>query len=218
MLALSDPTDAVTVKVPITPLEKVTVAVPPVVVALKAERLPPLGAAKTTVVPLSTGFPSDFLAVTVMVTLLPTAADDGDAVNDTPEMYVTVTLLLTTPEEAVTLQLMAEELVRVTVATPPDVVAENADNVPPTVVKETWVPSATGVPSCFLTVAVMVTEALTTGEEAEEVTVMVAGESGPIVGNQSTLPQPHNVITRTVSIKNFLPIYPPGNSRYARTV
>lgn len=209
-MEVSLPTVAMTVYVPVTALEKVTLAVPPEVIAVVDERFPPLGAAKTTVVPSAAGVPSDFLTVAVMVTSMPTAAVEGFAETVTPEANATVTLLEITPVEALTVQLIAEALVRVTDAIPPTVVAENADSVPPTVVKETSVPSATGVPSAFLTVAVMVTVELTTGEVEDAVTVMDAGESGPIAGNHSTEPQPLSIITRKVSSQIPLPISPPN--------
>jgi hypothetical protein len=171
---------------------RVTVALPLAsLVADEAERIPtPNVVVKVTVAPLF-AVPSAFLTLAVMIDEPPAVVlmMGWEAVTLTGDPKITVTVLLTLPAEAVTVELPAVLLVRVTVAIPPLVAALEADRVPFVAVKETAVPSATAVLSAFFTVAVMVTLPPTTGEVEDAVTVMDAGALGSVRGKKST-PQP----------------------------
>jgi hypothetical protein len=78
---LTVPVEAVTVTLPVVegPV-RVTLAVPPVVVALCEERVPSV-VVKETVVPSATAAPLAFLTVAVIVTLPPTTGEVEDAVT-----------------------------------------------------------------------------------------------------------------------------------------
>ena len=176
----------------------------------------PTGVEKFTTVPFATKLPSVFLTVAVIV-VVPTAVAVtlmfcGFARTVTCDSKVTFTVLLTFPAEAVTMTSPAVELVRVEVAVPvPPVVVEEAVEsvpVPLVTVKETAVPSATAVPALFFTVAVMVTEAPTTGEDEDAVTATVADELADVTGNQST-PQPAISIVHTAKRQTILFMTPP---------
>ncbi len=203
------PTVAVMVKAPVVPLKNETVATPPVVVADELGRVPPvpLVIAKLIAVPSATLLPSGFLTVAVMVAgwLLMAVIGFGDAVSVTVSLKTTTALPEVLPVEAVTVKLPASALVRVTVAIPPDVGALERERLPPVVEKETDVPSATGLPLVFLTVADIVTELL---EAGVCVTVTDAGASGSVSGSQST-PQPAISIVHTAKRQTTLCMTPP---------
>jgi hypothetical protein len=190
---------------------RVTVATPLAVVAEAAERVPPV-VVKSTVVPSATGVPSVFLTVAVMVNVPPAAVlmMGWETLTLTGDTRLTVTVLETVPVDAVTVTLPAVVVVRVVVAIPPVVVEEAAESVPVPLVteKETAVPSATAVPALFFTVAVIVTEPPTTGEDEDAVTVTVAAELALVVGNQST-PQPAISIVHMAKRKATLCMTPP---------
>lgn len=188
-----------------------TVATPLVVCADVRERVPPV-VVKSTTVPSATAVPSVFLTVAVMVDVPPAAVlmMVGFAVTVTSDPKFTDTVLETVPAEAVTVTLPAVVAVRVVVAIPPVVVEEAAESVPVPLVteKETAVPSATTVPALFFTVAVIVTEPPTTGEDGDAVTVIVAGELAVVAGNQST-PQPAISIAHMAKRQTTLFMTPP---------
>ncbi|HLQ26334.1 MAG TPA: hypothetical protein VK138_10705 [Acidiferrobacterales bacterium] len=190
---------AVTVSVPSTaPAVKVTeaVPVPPVVVALGADKVPkPLVREKVTTVPLATGTPPVVtVAVTTEAPFAPTVVGDATTVTVVggAALMVITAEPLAPPELAVTVSVPSTApAVKVTEAVPPTVVAVGADKVPKPLVREkdTTVPLATGSPP-------MVTVAVTT---EVPLAAMVVGDA----------------VTPTVVTPPPIPPAPPGGGLLA---
>lgn len=199
------PTDAVisTVCGAAIPL-RVAVATPFVVV-VTAEIVPAVEVNVTTVRSAMTPLGPKGVTVAVRVTgaliftrLAPvTATDCGEFALTN----VTSTVLAgSEPTVAVTVNAPVAALVRIAVALPEESVVVTAERVPPVVAKETTVPLFTAVPSACRTLAVIVTGVLRDEVAAEDVSVMVAGASGP--GEVPPPPPPPQPNTINVSRDN----------------